>query len=448
MDKTYSIKLRSFIITRIKGIQKSKRNSIIALVVVLLLGFGVYKIFAQSTQAPQYQTAQVERGTLVSSVTASGNISTGNSVSITTSATGVISEVFVQNGDTVSQGDTIATITLDQSALQRQTQAWASYLSAQSTFNAAKSKMNSLQSALFKANQTFVTDRGVNNPTDQQKADPVYIQEQANWLQAEADYNNQAGVIAAAQAELSSAWLAYQQISPNVTAPASGTITNLTATPGLSITGSANVQTAENGLNASTPETLGNITLDQGSLQAAVSLSEIDVTKVSPGQKVTLSLDAFPGKTITGRVKTVNTTGVVLSGVTTYPTTIALDITDARIYPNMAVSAKIITNVKDNVLLVPSQAVQTQNGQTSVRILRNGEVVNIPVEVGESSDTQTEIISGLSEGQEVVTSFISQTGSGQQNTVRSPFGGSGGFGGLRPGGFRGGGGGGGGGEGH
>jgi multidrug efflux pump subunit AcrA (membrane-fusion protein) len=91
----------------------------------------------------------------------------------------------------------------------------------------------------------------------------------------------------------------------------------------------------------------------------------------------------------------------------------------------MAVNAKIITNVKDNVLLVPSTAVQTTNGQSTVRILKNGQLQTVAVTTGDSNDTDTEIMSGLSEGDTVVTSIVTQsTGS---RATSSPF--SGGFGG-------------------
>lgn len=421
-----------------RSILQSKKKTAIAILVIAILGFFGWKTFAQTSQRPQYQTAQVERGTLVSSVTASGTISSASSANITTQASGVVKEVYVQNGDYVVSGQNIATLNLDQTSSQRQASAYTSYLSAVSSLNAAKSKMNSLQSALFKANQAFVTDRGINNPTDQQKADPKYIQEQADWLQAEADYNNQAGVISVAQASLTSASLSLAQVSSTITAPISGTVSNLTLTPGLPI---ASSQTASDTTNSSS-QTVGSIKLEGAKTQANVSLTEIDVINIKRGQKVTLTLDAFPDKTFTGKVATIDTNGIVASGVTTYPTVIDFDQASVNIYPNMAVSAKIITRVKDNVLLVPSQAVQTQNGQKSVRILRNGQVTSIPVETGESSDTQTEIVSGLSEGQEVIINIIAQSGGAQQGS-RSPFGGTGGFGGLRPGGgFRGGGGGG------
>jgi macrolide-specific efflux system membrane fusion protein len=297
--------------------------------------------------------------------------------------------------------------------------------------------MNSLQAALFEANQTFVNGAGTQNPNT---SDPTYIIQRANWLQAEADYTNQQNVISQAQAALNSASLALSLVSNTITAPISGTVLSLTLTPGLPIAGSTNVSSETNGSNTSSSQTVGNITLVGGSQQAEVALSEIDVPKVKVGQKVTMTLDAFPGKTFTGKVSTIDTNGSVSSGVTTYPAVITFDIAPKAMYPNMAVSATIITDVKNDVILVPSAAIQTANGESQVRVMRNGQVTAVPVEAGEQNDTQTEIISGIREGDIVVTGVTNQNTSqgSQQNT--SPFGGRGfGGGAFRPGGGSGGG---------
>jgi macrolide-specific efflux system membrane fusion protein len=420
-------------------LKQSLIKKIVIVAIIAAIGwFGVKPaILGSQQQQVQYQTAIAEKGTLITSVTASGTVSSGSSASITSSATGIVQEVYVENGDTVSEGDPIALIKLDKSSQQQQAQAWASYLSAQNTLNTAKAKMNSLQSALFKANQTFVNGKGTADPdTD----DPVYIQQRADWLQAEADYNNQANVIKQAEAALSSSWLSYSQLSPTITAPMSGVVGNLSITPGLTISGSnQSDSTSTTGSNTASTQTVGTITLEDGTPQVSVNLTEIDVVKVKPGQKVTLTLDSHPDKTFTGKVSAVNTNGSVSSGVTTYPATITLDTAVDTIYPNMAVNATIITDIKNNVILVPSGAVQTSNGASTVRVMKAGQPTSVQVEVGGSNDTQTEILSGVNVEDTVVTG---QTGGattpGSTGAATSPFGNTrGGFGGA--GGFGGGG---------
>jgi len=118
----------------------------------------------------------------------------------------------------------------------------------------------------------------------------------------------------------------------------------------------------------------------------------------------------------------VDTNGQVASGVTTYPATIVFDTSAPNIYPNMSVNADIITNVKDNVILVPSGAIQTSNNQSTVQILKNGKPTDVTVELGDSNDTQTEIVSGVSEGDLVVTNVVTKSTTQTSGSAFSIFG--------------------------
>jgi len=409
-------------------LKASWKKKLAILAVILVIGwFGGSRIVSTRTQQPQYQTAQVERGTLISSVTASGQVTTANNVQITTQASGVVKDVMVKNGDIVTQGQTIATLILDQASQQKAASAWSSYLSAKNSLDSAQAKINSLQAAEFKANQTFINDAVARGLTTD---DPTYIQENALWLQAEADYKNHASVITQTQAALNSAALTLSQTSSTITAPAGGTIKGLTITPGAIVTVTSSSTNA-----TSTSQVLGSV-YQQGPIQAQVNISEIDSIKVTEGQKVTMSLDAFPNLTFTGRVVTINTNGVTSSGVTNYPAVISFDTGNDHIYPNMGINATIITDIKDSVILVPSAAVQTMNGQSTVRVIKGNQITQVPVEIGGSNNTQTEITSGINEGDVVVTGNTAPAGTGSQGGT-SPFGG-GGFGGFRTGGGAGG----------
>jgi macrolide-specific efflux system membrane fusion protein len=137
-------------------------------------------------------------------------------------------------------------------------------------------------------------------------------------------------------------------------------------------------------------------------------------------------LDAIANKTFTGKVLAIDTTGTSSSGVVSYPCILVFDDTPDGIYANMAVTAKIITNVIADALLVPNKAVttNTSTGTSTVKILQNNQVQNQTVEVGINNDTQTQIISGISEGQSVITSTSSTNTTTSTNTS-SPFGGVG-----------------------
>ena len=403
-----------------KWLFSSKKKIVVVVILLILAGYFGYKQFLAKPAAPQYQTEQAMKGTLVTSVSASGQVTSANNVTITIQASGVVKEVFVKNGETVLSGQTIATLTLDQASQQKQAAAFASYLSAKNTLDNANAKYNSLQNTLFVANQKFINDavaRGLLT------TDPTYIEENATWLQAEADYKNQATTISAAQSSLAAASLNLSQLSSTITAPAAGIIKGLTITPGAIVSLSSSSSSG-----TSTSQVLGSV-YQTGPIQAQVNLSEIDSVNVLEGQKVTMTLDAFPNATFTGKVVSINTNGVSSSGVTTYPAVISFDSGNDHIYPNMGVNAKIITKVKNDVILVPSAAVQTSNGQSTIRVMKNGTVTSVPVEVGDSNDTQIEITSGISEGDQVVTN-VARTTQGSTGQT-SPFGARGGFGNLR-----------------
>jgi multidrug efflux pump subunit AcrA (membrane-fusion protein) len=85
---------------------------------------------------------------------------------------------------------------------------------------------------------------------------------------------------------------------------------------------------------------------------------------VKVGQKATITVDALPGKTFTGKMVGIDRTGTVESGVTSYPVTVQFDTPSDEVLPQMAANVSIITEVKDNALLIPANAVKTVQGKT------------------------------------------------------------------------------------
>lgn len=405
---------------RTKGfIAKHRRISIVSVLVFLIIVF-LFLHSRSNGSKPTYQTAAATKDTLISTVSASGTIVATNNIDVTSSSNGQVAKVYVKEGDTVTKGQKLFQITLDATGEQRQASAYASYVSAQNSLNSAKASYYTLQASEFAANQKFINDAVARNlATD----DPTYIQENDAWLASESNFNNAGNSISAAQANLTNASITYSQASSTIVAPVTGTIQNITVVPGMAITNSTT--SSSSGSTSST--TVASIQTE-GNPVATVSIAEADVAKVKAGQKVTLTFDSIADTTFTGIVAGINKLGTSSSGVTSYPATIQFDSSSDKILPNMTVQASIITDIKDDVVLVPSTAVTTQNGQTVVRELKNGQLTFVDVTVGEKSDTQTEIDSGVNEGDEVVTSIITPTTSSATGT--SPFSGTGARGGF------------------
>lgn len=176
---------------------------------------------------------------------------------------------------------------------------------------------------------------------------------------------------------------------------------------------------------------------------AEVSLNEVDAAKVKVGQKATLTFDAVSDLSITGEVADMDSLGTVSQGVVTYNVKISFDTQDDRIKSGMSTSVSIITDAKSDVLVVPNAAVKSSAAGSYVELpdetvdetaaaSSSGVVLKNPlrqqlVQVGDANDSQTEITSGLNEGDLVVVRTItptttSATSSSSQN--RSILGGS------------------------
>jgi len=183
---------------------------------------------------------------------------------------------------------------------------------------------------------------------------------------------------------------------------------------------------------------------------AELSLNEIDAAKVKTGQKANLTFDAVENLNITGEVADINTVGTVSQGVVSYSVKISFDTQDDRVKPGMSVSASIITDAKQDVLLVPSSAVKTTGNNSYVQIVdvksiegkninsNTGVVLENPaqqqtVTTGLSDDTSTEILTGIKEGDTIIVRTVTavSTTTSQTGTNRT----GGGVGGVRIPGF-------------
>ena len=353
-----------------------------AFVLAVLVAAGIWKLGFGKGEKTTYQTAKVEKGTLVSSVSASGQILSSNVLNITTQATGVVKAVYVKNEDRVYAEQKIAEITLDSDGALANAKAYASLVSAQNGLNSANNNYRSTQASVEK----------VHDDLKGHDSDETFAQKETR-TKAEVANDNAYDGLKTAQASLVSASLAYRQTSPVIVAPNSGIIDNITITPGMVLSGADRVA----------------VIAFEGNPLATFNVSEVDVSRVTPGQEATVTLDSIAGKSFKGKVLTVDKIGSVDSGVTNYPVMILLDTDPPEILPNMAATADIILETKENVLMVPLGAVQVFGDQNIVRVLRNEKVEVVRVETGLSNDTQTEVVSGLSEGDEVITGGTSQT---------------------------------------
>jgi RND family efflux transporter MFP subunit len=136
------------------------------------------------------------------------------------------------------------------------------------------------------------------------------------------------------------------------------------------------------------------------------TLDEIDAGKVSKGQKAKVLVDAFPGKVFNGEVKFISSYGTLQTGTATYKVEIALDPRDATyLTGGLTATAEISVDSHKDVLLIPNSALHLQGTESWVYVVKSdkaGLIEQRQVQVGLQSRTQTEILSGLNEGEEVL----------------------------------------------
>ncbi len=467
----------------------SKKKIVILVVIVAVIAAPiVYLKTKKKASTVTYKTAQVTKGTLVATVSGSGNIVVNDSAKVNPSITGTVANLKVKLGDTVKKGQTLFTITNDQlditvqkantaylQAQQNLVNAQASYATAKTTYasqtgsTGAAKALATLEQAkldLVKSQAQLTQDQTAlaANTSDavlQQKVvlDQVTITNNQNAVTtAQTAYDQlvagTGSAITAAKSQLSAAQTNVEAAKQNVTsaladlnsqkttaaertvtAPIAGTVTTLSIANGDTLGSSSSAASATG--SSTSPIVIQNL----DTLKAVVSINEVDIASVAVGQKVGMTFDAVSNLTLTGKVEKVDTVGTATQGVVTYSATIGFDSLDAKVRPEMSVNAVVTTDVKQDVLSIASTAVKSAtDGSSYVQVLVNGAPQNKTVTTGVSSDTETEIVSGLTEGEEVVTQTITATTStSSSSTNRSTrttggsaiqtFGGPGGFGG-------------------
>ncbi len=413
------------------------------LIIIVLAGgiafFTYSKIHNSGKSQTSYKTTTVEKGTLITSISATGTITSSNKTAITTGATGTIKKVYVKNGDTVTKGQKIADITLDDDGIYNQTTAWANYTSMLEKQQQAIADQTSADIQMWNDRQSLLDAEKEYNKmiagawNDKTKAEYTYNEKaivtktfelaKEKFTTDETTFNNYNAVIAKAKQQTSNAYNNYKKVSSVIYAPVSGVISNLSLAEGVIISNSSTSITVSTGTNSSensssvTSHTVGSITNPKGQYQSTLSLTESEIVKIKSGQKVTMTLDAFSDATFTGEVLSVDVAGSTNSGVTSYSVVVLLDDTDKEIYTNMAVTATIIINSQSDVLLIPSTAIDTDaNGNSTVQLIKDGVTSSVIITVGSTNDSQTVVTQGLSEGDTIIASSVTNQAKSNNNT--------------------------------
>ena len=372
---------------------KTKKIILIAVAVVVVAGAGIW-FFAGSPAKHKvtYATANVSKGDISNSVTATGTIEPVTEVEVGTQVSGIIDKIYVDYNSVVTKGQLIAE--MDRATLQSE---WASQ---QATYDGAKAEYEYQK-------KNYERSKGLHEKS--LISDTDFEQALYNYQKAKSSYDSSKASLAKAERNLAYA---------TITSPIDGVVISRDVEAG---------QTVASGFE--TP-TLFTIAADLTKMQVVADVDEADIAGVEEGARVTFTVDAYPDDVFEGVVRQVrlgstNSTSSSSSTTTsttvvTYEVVITADNPYLKLKPRLTANTTIYTLTKDNVLTVPNKALRfTPNKdivggrkindcQSSHKVwtLDNNTFTAHPVKIGITDGSKTEIVSGITENTPVVTETV------------------------------------------
>ena len=355
-----------------------------------------------SKPKPQFEMTVVEKGNISTTVTATGTIEPVTSVEVGTQVSGIVAKIYVDYNSEVKAGQVIAE--LDRTNLI-------------STLESQRANLTSAESSLAYQKSNYerykaLYDKGLISANDFEQARLSYVQAQQQVTTARQSVKR-------AETDLGYA---------TITSPINGVVLDKAVEEGQTVAASF-----------STP-TLFTIAQDLTNMRVIADIDEADIGEVKEGQRVSFTVDAFPQDVFQGSVTQVRQQPTTESSVVTYQVVISAPNADLKLMPGLTANVTIYTLEKNDVLTVSAKALRFTPRQELIgedETIESCEAPNklwvredktfkaIPVEVGVSNGTMTEITSGIKAGTEVVEDMefgeiATETGTQQKSNPFMP----------------------------
>ena len=354
-----------------------------------------------SSVAASYQNAQLSFNLALSKLQAGMDSVTGAVSSAQTSVASAVASMNTQNSRSISAYDKArADLAMLQSTFATQS---VSASAAKTKLTQASSSLSTIGDSVTGTLVNAIT--AVSNAQDRattsiRQAESAVANIPFNLQTAQSSVDNANNTVTTARQNLDNAIL---------TAPSAGIVAAVANQIGEFVAGGGN--------NNSVFITLTNTT----SMVLHGTVGEADIAKLKIAQVANVTVDALTGQRMTGRVTSLDPVATISQGVPVYGIDVAIDIPSSSLKAGMSGTASVILASKQGVLTVPNTTIRTVNGQRGVQVLKDGEVVDTPVQFGIANDTVTEVVSGLAEGDVVVIPQARAGASAQPN--RGPGGG-------------------------
>lgn len=371
----------------------SKVWYIVIVLVVLAIAGWLLSRCSGTKEEVSFSFEKVGPATIQNSITATGTVEPVICDTVGTQISGIVSKIYVDYNSYVKKGQLLAE--LDKSNLN------ATLNSAKAELASARANLQSYQANLkyqtanYKRYQTLYK-KGLVSADDYENAYLTYkqaIDQVATGKQA----------IISAQQQVSTAQtnIGYATI----TSPIDGIVLSKSVSEGQTVAASFN-----------TPQ-LFIIAQDLKDMEVIADVDEADISGVSEGEHVTFTVDAYPDDVFEGTVKQVRLKSTTSNNVVTYKVVITAPNDDLKLKPGLTASVTIFTAEKSGVLSVTNKALRFTptketvgskkivdcNGKNKVWVVEGNTVKAIPVSIGMTDGTHTQILSGLKSGQQVIS---------------------------------------------
>ena len=371
------------------------KKVLIIFVLVAAVGAGAYLALKKGNQEIAFRTERVVRGDIVASVTATGTVNAVTTVLVGTQVSGTIKTLYVDFNSRVKKGQLIAQI--DPALFEAQVG------QAKANLYSAKANLEKAQATLIDGKRTMARNKELLSRN---------LIAQSDFDTAETNYETDVAQVSASKAAVAQAEASLKTAETNmeytrIVSPVDGIVVSRNVDVGQTV--AASFQTP----------TLFNIAQDLTRMQIDTSVAEADIGRVKLGQEVDFTVDAYPDTTFKGKVWQIRIAPITVQNVVTYDVVVLVDNQQLRLMPGTTANVSVIVAEKKDVLKIPNAALRFRPAEkaktktlekgSGVWIIENEKPKRIPVNLGISDGSYTEIVSGgLKEGQDLIVESLAK----------------------------------------
>lgn len=381
-----------------------KRIIIITSVIAAIFFVSGFAFFFGKNPNADYVTVPVKRKTIIEAVEASGTVNPVNTVDIGSQVSGMIKEIYVDYNSKVKKGQLLAQI--DPSLFQAQVD------KARGDLEAARSNKAKVEAMLVYDKKNYERYKKLYTKNYVAKSDLDL---------AEATYKSDLAQIAAAQGTINQAQATLQNNLTNlrytrIVSPVDGIVVSRAVDVGQTV--AASFQTP----------TLFQVAQDLTNMQIEVNVSEADIGRIKKDQEVEYTLDGYADEVFHGKVTEVRIAPTTVSNVVTYTVIVDVDNKDQKMIPGMTANVSIITNKRENVICVQTDALRFTDKELTggkkykdqgLWVIKDNKPQRITIKTGAKDSDRTEIISeNLKENDRVILKKRSEQD--QKTQTRKP----------------------------